>query len=78
MPASKRAISPSAAKIGERIRQRRMRKRLSLDQLGHDIGKSGPQIARYESGENEIKFGTLERIAAALGCSPVEFLEKGE
>ena len=75
MPASKRGANSGAAQIGSRVRARRIKKRLSLDQLGMDIGVSGPQIARYERGENHINSVTLRKLARALECSPLELLE---
>jgi transcriptional regulator with XRE-family HTH domain len=56
-----------------------VRKRISRDQLGHNIGKSGQQIARYESGENIPSAVTLQKLASELECSPLDLLDgRGE
>ena len=73
MPARQRAASDSAVKIGAKVRAQRVRKNKSRDKLGREIGKTGQQVARYESGENEISSVMLERIADALDCDTADF-----
>jgi len=74
MPANGRAASSSAVKIGANVRAHRGRQRKSRDELGHEVGVSRQQIARYEAGENNITIDTLERLAKALGCSKNDLL----
>ena len=75
MPAiNRRAASDSAAKIGAKVQARRVRQGMSRDKLGHAVGVSGQQIARYESGANRISSPVLEKMADALDCEPGDFL----
>ena len=61
---------------GCRIREMRQRKRLTQRQLGTAAGIAEPTIRRYESGKLHPKYETLEKIAAALGCTASELQGK--
>ena len=52
-----------------------MRQRKSRDQLGHDVGVSRQQIARYETGENIPNIVMAGKLAKALGCKASAFLD---
>lgn len=54
--------------VGNNIRNRRTMKGLTLSQLADEIGKTGGQVSRYESGDNSCEPYTLSLIAGALGC----------
>ena len=57
--------------IGNRIKQVRQEKGLSLRELGEIIGISGATIQRYENGLiNRLKLPVIESIANALGVNP--------
>jgi transcriptional regulator with XRE-family HTH domain len=56
--------------LGERLLLSRRRARLTQAQLGTQVGLTGSSIARLEQGRiQEIRTGSLERIARALGVS---------
>lgn len=57
--------------IGKSINAARIRKKMSQNELGTHMGYKGPDpgvsISRFETGTREPRFGTLRRIAEALG-----------
>lgn len=57
--------------IGERLKQKRREKRLTLEQVGKLIGVSKQTVQRYESGEIiNIPLTRLSEIARVLGTTP--------
>lgn len=52
--------------IGERIRAARKEKLMTQKQLGEKCGMADSAIRKYESGSQNPKIETLQRIAAAL------------
>ena len=62
-----------SAKIGMRIRKRRVQKGVTQAFLGAEIGVSFQQIQKYEAGINCISASRLYRIARSLQC-PVDSL----
>ena len=62
--------------VGKRLREIREDKGLSQEQLALDAGfYSGKTIRRFESGENALKFETIEALARALHCHPRDFFD---
>jgi transcriptional regulator with XRE-family HTH domain len=61
--------------IGSRIRERRLSRGLSQQQLGLMTGVTLQQVYKYERGLNKISVGRLFTIAAALGVPPHWFFE---
>lgn len=57
-----------------RIQELRVGLGLSVDDLADQIGTSGTQIRRLESGTRRLTTEWLERIAIALQCSPADLL----
>lgn len=58
-------------KIGERIKQKRREKKLTLEQVGSQIGVSKQTVQRYESGQIEnIPLSRLSELAKVLGTTP--------
>ncbi len=55
-----------AYKVGEAIRQARISKNLTQEQLGERIGVQKSQISRLEKGKS-ISFSSLTRASKALG-----------
>lgn len=49
------------------IRQLRLKKRLTQEELALAIGASNSEISHYESGRRDLKLGTLQRLAVGLG-----------
>lgn len=58
---------PLDVHIGGRVRTLRSMRRLSLEQIGEQVGLSYQQIRKYELGDNRISASTLFRIASVLG-----------
>lgn len=66
--------SAVAKLIGSRIRLEREKRGWSQDQLASRLGVSNVSVSRYESGERDIRTGTINRIAYALGVEPAELV----
>lgn len=58
---------PLDVHIGGRIRALRSMRRLSLEQIGEQVGLSYQQIRKYELGDNRISASTLFKVASVLG-----------
>ena len=59
-------------KLPERIKERRKAIGMTLLQLAEATGVKEATVQRWESGNiKQIKYETVEQIAAALTCSPV-------
>lgn len=58
--------------VGQRIRSRRLDKRLSQSELADRIGVTFQQVQKYEKGVNRVGAGRLQRISTALEA-PVSF-----
>ncbi len=66
------------AGIGAAIRRQREAMRMTVAQLGKQVGVSRNTITNYESGKTEPSASDLVRLADSLGCSVAEFLGVGE
>ena len=63
--------------IAAKIKQRREAKRWTQAELAEKSGiVTQAMISRIEKGEDNAKIDTLRGIAAALGCSVVDFRQK--
>lgn len=56
--------------IGDRIKNMRKRKDLTLEELGRIIGVSKVTIFKYENDKINIPSDRIERLADVLGCTP--------
>lgn len=65
---------PDLATLGHRIRHFRNAARLTLDDLGAEVGISGGQLSLIENGRKEPRLSLLERIAAATRVPVTELL----
>lgn len=61
--------------LGERIRELRLRKKMTQEELGFQIGNSGKQIGRIERGENNVTSCMLYQIAKALKIEMKELFD---
>ena len=66
-----------SSNIGERIRQLRKEKGFTQKQLGDLCSMADSAIRRYESGRQNPKKETLQKIASALGVLPGDLLQDG-
>lgn len=57
------------AELAVKIRTLRVRAGLSQAQLAEKAGMHQPGIARIENGRSETSIDTLDKVAAALGCT---------
>src|SRR5574344_717911 len=56
---------------GDRIKQLRIQKQLSQEELGRIVGVQKSAIAKYESGRVEnLKRSTIEQLADSLATTP--------
>ena len=62
--------------IGDTIKRLRKEKHLTQAELGEKIGVSGAMIGHYETGVRNPKFGTVCRIATALGVPAAALLPR--
>jgi DNA-binding NtrC family response regulator len=62
-------------RIGERIREARKQKSLTLAQLSERTGLSVGFLSQIELGKNSASVETLYRIARALGMAPGDFFK---
>ncbi len=62
--------------VGERLRQRRRLRGMTMQQLGEKTGIRSQQIHKYEVGTNRISASRMWDIAAAVGV-PVSFFFEG-
>lgn len=60
--------------VGGKIREAREAAGLTQEQLAERANISGNAISRYETGESEMRIGTLFKIADGLGTSPEELM----
>jgi transcriptional regulator with XRE-family HTH domain len=72
---SKNNTAELETQIGERIRLRRLRARVSQENLGKPLGVSFQQIQKYEKGTNRVSAGRLLEIAEVLECDVTDFFE---
>lgn len=56
---------------GKRIKERRAELGLSQEELAEKTGVTRTTVAKWESGENNLKQSKIKTIAKALDCSPV-------
>lgn len=61
--------------IGERIKLRRMKLKLTQEQVGKIVGVTKTSVSQWEKGDYEPK--SLMKLAKALKCTP-EWLETGK
>lgn len=64
--------------LGERLRQLRIQRGLSQENLGKMVGLSFQQIQKYEKGVNGLSVGMLQLCATSLGVTIHYFLSTNE
>ncbi len=60
--------------FGLTVKQLRKRQEKAQEQLAHEAGLSLTSMARIELGQQEVKFGTVLNLAAALGIKGNELV----
>ena len=56
--------------VGEKIKNARKSKGLTQEDLGRKLGIKQQTVAMFENDKTNIKYSTIEKIAAALNISP--------
>jgi len=56
--------------IGERIKEKRLQKKYTLEKLANEIGVTKSTVLKYENGSIAIPSDKIEKIAKALKVSP--------
>jgi transcriptional regulator with XRE-family HTH domain len=74
--AGKRTKAPKPTPVGKRIKTVRTRKKMSLDQVANDTGRSIDYLKRVESGKEMPPVGTLLQIARSLQIDSGFFLRE--
>lgn len=67
--------SPDALTLGRRIRELRTERGLTLDALGHAIGRAASQVSMLENGNREPSLAQLRAIASALSVTVDDLLD---
>lgn len=57
---------PEAVAFGKRVRELRLARRWTQEQLAEEAGLTSVQLSRIETGTNEPKLTTILRLARAL------------
>ena len=66
---------PLLVKFGERLREERLRKKLTQEELGRIAGMHRTYIGAVERGEKNLTLTNLLKIAKALKVKTVDLLE---
>jgi transcriptional regulator with XRE-family HTH domain len=64
--------------VGERIRQRRLELKLTMEELGNKIGVQKSAIKKYEKDEIDMKASKIKALHDILGLSYFELLDDDE
>lgn len=65
--------------IGEKIKDARLKKRFTQEELASRVGVQKSAIAKWETGRVEnIKRSSLQKLAEALEISPAELIGSGQ
>ena len=66
----------SAMKIGQSVKQQRVRGFMTQEQLAKAAGISPRQLVRIERNEVEPRFSTILKLGKALGVNPSELVDE--
>ena len=66
----------TTVKIGSNIREQRVKRFMTQEQLARTAGISLRQMVRIEKNEVEPRFSTIRKLAGALGAEPAELLDR--
>ncbi|NQX98169.1 MAG: helix-turn-helix transcriptional regulator [Flavobacteriales bacterium] len=61
--------------LGERVKELRLSKKITQEELGFRIGNSGKQIGRVERGEHNVSTCMIYAISKALEIPIKEFFD---
>src|SRR6202521_1132379 len=67
--------NPIDAKVGARLRMRRLTLEMSRTKVGEALDISYQQVQKYENGTNRISAGRLQQLANLLDVTAAYFFE---
>ncbi|HEY0590931.1 MAG TPA: helix-turn-helix transcriptional regulator, partial [Thermoanaerobaculia bacterium] len=62
--------------IGDRLREARRQRRLSLQQVAQSAGISAATLSRIETSKQSLDIQLLLRVAETLGAAPADVLSR--
>jgi transcriptional regulator with XRE-family HTH domain len=65
----------TAVRIGRRVREQRVKRFMTQEQLARTADISLRQVVRIEKNEVEPRFSTILKLAEALGVEPSELVD---
>lgn len=68
-------VAPVDLHVAARLRSFRKLRRMTQEQLAHEMGVSFQQLQKYETGANRISAGKLFAAAHALDVAPDAFFD---
>jgi transcriptional regulator with XRE-family HTH domain len=68
------ATMPVMVKIGDRLKELRIERALTQEELGERAGIGKNTVNRLEQDKTDPRPSTLRKLAAALGVAPAELL----
>jgi transcriptional regulator with XRE-family HTH domain len=66
----------TAVRIGRGVREQRVKRFMTQEQLARTAGISLRQVVRIERNEVEPRFSTILKLAEALGVEPSELVDR--
>ena len=69
-------MARQSTELGARLRELRVGRGLTQEELALSLGVAQSDVARWESGAREPRVDTLRRLAAALGYSQIAIVFK--
>jgi transcriptional regulator with XRE-family HTH domain len=70
-------MEPAEA-FGRALRSRRLEAEMTQEKLALDAGLARVYISWIENGKKQPTFGTMLKLACALGCSAKELVDEAE
>jgi transcriptional regulator with XRE-family HTH domain len=67
----------TAVRIGRSVREQRVKRFMTQEQLARTADISLRQVVRIERNEVEPRFTTILKLAEALGVEPSELVDRG-
>ncbi len=67
-------MQTAVVKIGDNLKQKRIRRALTQEDLAQKAGLTTASVARIERNETEPRMSTLRRLAKALDIDPAELV----
>jgi transcriptional regulator with XRE-family HTH domain len=70
----KNNIHTAAQVLGQRIKQLRIKQKLTQQELGDLIGADRQYVWKLENGKTNMRLSSLDKIIEALNCKHEDFL----